>query len=278
MKTAPLTKQIVTERELLGMNADQIKKEVLSGQPRNSLQKQREARKTQAPVGRLEAFKAKELADDTKKQAYLQRLEADGLRFLTNYPQFSASGEDGAANFKAMNAWLSARGVGGTYDNLVKAFNDIVATDLILNPSAIGLARHGQRVTPRQIGGIPSGDYLKLISPFRDEAEKLVEEQTAEEYRKSHPGAFDVLREPVRKMEERYILDAVEKFKQIAPQYISSDANAQMLVKETAAQGLRINQASLLAVFNELVVAKKMKVNENVSARGGSTTRTDFAG
>jgi hypothetical protein len=43
----------------------------------------------------------------------------------------------------------------------------------------------------------------------------------------------------------------------MAPQYISSDENAQMLVKETVAQGLRINQASLLAVFNELVAAKK---------------------
>jgi hypothetical protein len=278
MKTAPLTKQIVTERELLGMNADQIKKDVLSGQPRNSLQQQRDARRTQAPVGRLEKFTHDDLADDSKKRAYLQRLEADGLRFLTNYPQFSASGEDGAANLKAMNAWLSARGVGGTYDNLVKAFNDIVATGLILNPAAIGLAKYGQRLTPRQIGSIPSGDYLKLVSPFRDEPDKPVEEQTAEEYRKSHPEAFDVLRTPVRKMEERYILDAVEKFKQMAPQYISSDANAQMLVKETAAQGLRINQASLLAVFNELVAAKKMKVNENVSAKGGSTTRTDFAG
>jgi hypothetical protein len=213
MKTAPLAKQIVTESELRNMTAAEIAKDVLSGQPRNSLQQQREARKTQAPVGKLEHFKAEELTDDSKKQAYLQRLEADGLRFLTNYPQFASAGEDGAANFKAVNKWLSAHGVGGTYPNLIKAFNDIVATDLILNPSAIGLARHGQRLTPRQIGSIPSSDYLKLISPFRDEPEKPVEEQTAEEYRKTHPEAFDVLREPVRKMEERYILDAVEKFK-----------------------------------------------------------------
>ena len=278
MKTAPLTKQIVTERELLGMNADQIKKEVLSGQPRNSLQQQREARKTQAPVGKLERFKAEELADDSKKQAYLQRLEADGLRFLNNYPQFSASGEDGTANFKAMNAWLSGHGVGGTYDNLVKAFNDIVATDLILNPAAIGLARHGQRLTSRQIGRIPSGDYLKLVSPFRDEPDKPVEEQTAAEYRKSHPEAFAELHAPAKQMELAYIKDSVAKFKQLAPEFISSDANAQTLVKEVVARGLRINQASLLVVFNELVAAKKMAVNESVDVTVGSTRRVDFSG
>ena len=68
------------------------------------------------------------------------------------------------------------------------------------------------------------------------------------------------------------------KFKQLAPEFISSDANAQTLVKEVVARGLRINQASLLAVFNELVAAKKMAVNESVDVTVGSTRRYDFNG
>jgi hypothetical protein len=64
----------------------------------------------------------------------------------------------------------------------------------------------------------------------------------------------------------------------MAPQYIPTDANRKKLLGAIESRGLRINQASLLAVFNELVAAKKMSVNESVDATAGSTRRFDFAG
>src|ERR1700745_2826876 len=109
MKTAPLTKQIATERELLGMNADQIKKDVLSGHPRNSLQQQREARRTQAPVGRLDSVTELNAAAEATPEA-LKKLNEEFLTFRSSWPQVILdTSEDGVHNKTEIAQWLEAR-------------------------------------------------------------------------------------------------------------------------------------------------------------------------
>lgn len=265
-----LVKKIATEQELRAMNAEQIKREVLSGQPRNSLQQQREARATRGVVGKLEHSETPQDINDV-----IQALSA----FVEQFPQvIHDDSEDAVENGKKIRQWLLAKGASFTAANFTACLNDIF-TSLVFDAARIGLSRYGHRITGENaVRSMPSKDFEALLKPYEGDRPKRVEEQTAAEYKANNPRAWEDLRQPVRAMEERCIMDAVDKFMQLAPAYVPSDTNRKLILDEVAAQGLRVNQASLLAVFNELVAAKKMKVNEKVSAKVGSTTRIDFNG
>ena len=277
MKTAPLTKQIATERELLGMNADQIKKDVLSGHPRNSLQQQREARRTQAPVGRLDSVTELNAAAEATPEA-LKKLNEEFLTFRSSWPQVILdTSEDGVHNKTEIAQWLEARNASFTASNFVKCVQDIFQS-LVFAPARIGMASLGERMIGSvMVRSTTSAQFEKLLAPFSD-APKSADEMSSAEYKWTHESDWDDLRQPVRNMEVAYVADAVNKFMQMAPQYIPTDANREMLLGAIGKAGLRINQARLLAVFNELVAAKKMKVNEFVDATVGSTRRYDFNG
>ena len=227
-------------------------------------------------VGKLDSVA--DLNPSAETPEALKKLNEELTTFRTYWPQVILdASEDGMHNRTKIAEWLKTRNAGFTASNFVKCVNDIFE-QLAFAPARIGMASLGERMLGSvMVRSTTSAQFEKLLAPFSD-APKSVDDMSSAEYKSTHESDWDDLREPIRNMEAAYVADAVNKFIQMAPQYIPTDANRKMLLGTIESKGLRINQASLLAVFNELVAAKNMSVNHSVDATAGSTRRFDFGG
>ena len=139
-------------------------------------------------VGTLDSYSKEELADPKAQEAYAKQLDADGKRFMFEFPQIQWQGEDGQENFAELNGWLKTNNVGGTYSNLVSAFNTVYR-DLIFNPASIGLTKYGDRLTGEAAEQkMPAVDFNSLLKPARlvDNRPKTQTEMNSEEWKAAH--------------------------------------------------------------------------------------------
>jgi hypothetical protein len=211
MKTAPFVRQVVDEKELRAMNAEQIKKEVLSGQPRNSLQQQRAARESHGIVGKLDSVADLNASAEATPEA-LKKLNEEFIAFRASWPQVILdTSEDGIHNKTKIAEWLKARNASFTASNFVKCVNDIFE-QLVFAPARIGMASLGERMLGSvMVRSTTSAQFEKLLAPFSD-APKSVDDMSSAEYKSTHESDWDDLRQPVRNMEAAYVADAVNKF------------------------------------------------------------------
>jgi hypothetical protein len=258
MKTTAFVRKDATEQELRAMNAEQIRKDVLSGMPQNTLEMQRAARQQKSVVGKL----------DTTNAPDVKEALAD---FSELYPQVIASDSpDGIANGHVIAKWLMSRGAAFTTANFIACLNDVFE-NLVFDAARIGLFKYGHRITGKvAVRSMPSREFDVLLKPFSD-APKTEGELSAKEYRDRHREDF--VDPAVANAEATYVAEEVNKFMQMAPEYLPTPTNRKMLLDAITASGLRINQASLLHVFRQLVSARRMKINESVDVTTGSTRR-----
>jgi hypothetical protein len=119
---------------------------------------------------------------------YLEKLNDDGRLFMSEYPQIIWQNEDGQENFSVITTWLKAKGVGGTYPNLLIALNNIYR-ELIFNPSTIGLTIYMDRITGVEAERImPAVHFDTLLKPYR--RVKQDDLLSAAEHKAAHPNAW----------------------------------------------------------------------------------------
>jgi hypothetical protein len=147
--------------------------------------------------------------------------------------------------------------------------------NLVFNPARIGIGNTYRMTGAVAARSLSSKELDALLKPSAD-APKSVDEMSAAEYREAHRDDF--ANPEATEMEQRYWEFECQKFLENEPSYIPTIDNRQMLVKFINDSGLKLNQGSLMHAFNELTKSGRMKKNEAVDVRVGSTRRVDFAG
>lgn len=219
--------------------------------------------------------------NDDEKLKFVRQIDGEYRRFAEDYPQIMGLFErdtadqslEASVNLRRLNEWLQAHHVAPSYLNLVSAFQSIF-DQLFLEPSKAGIQGFpglGRDV----VRDMPAADFKKLLQPVVQN-QKPEERMTADEYRRAHPEGWADERAEIQAEDVRYVQQQVRNFLANRLAYVPSAENLDSMCEGIKRRGLRFNLNSFLEVYDDLVAAGKMQVNQNADLKVGSTRRVDY--